>query len=161
MTAHASHQPPSRLPRALACAAALLLLAPGLLASGAGYYRWVDDKGAPQFTQRPPTDRPSEFVRTATGTSSRVETGEATEQGAATGEADQQAGAQKPAGGTLEGLPEKDPAKCEQTRNTRSILDSSARIRERGADGEYRYLTPDEIAEQKRLADEAVKIYCD
>jgi hypothetical protein len=142
------------------CAAALLRASPLLLAAGpAGYYRWIDDKGAPQFTQKPPTDRPSEFVRTATGTSSRVDAGEETAPAPAASSEEGAAG-EKPAGGALEGVPDNDPAKCEQTRNTLGILNSSARIREKGADGEYRYLTPDEIGEQKRLAEDAIKIYC-
>jgi len=141
------------------CAAALVALSPVLMAAGqTGYYRWIDDKGAPQFTQKPPADRPSEFVRTATGTSSKVEAG--SDESAPDAAADQQTAANKPATGGLEGVPDKDPAKCEQTRNTQGILNSSARIREKGPDGEYRYLNPDEIAEQKRLAEEAIKIYC-
>lgn len=145
----------------LFCAAALLALSPALFAAGqTGYYRWTDDKGATQFTQQPPPGRPSEFVRTATGTSSKVEAG-ATDSGSAPTGAEQQAAGEKPASGGLEGVPAKDPAKCEQTRNTQGILNSSARIREKGADGEYRYLAPEEIAEQKRLAEEAIKIYCD
>lgn len=147
--------------RALICAAALLL-SPALLAAGKnGYYRWTDDKGATQFSQQPPPGRASEFVRTATGTSSKVEPGEASSDTAPSPTGDQPAAAKKPAEGGLEGVPAKDQAKCEQTRGTQSILNSSARIREKGADGEYRYLSPDEIAEQKRLADEAINIYCE
>ncbi len=145
------------------CAAALLALCPAVLVAGpSGYYRWTDDKGATQFTQQPPAGRPSEFVRTATGTSSRVEAG--TTGGEAVATDDQKpadAATDQPAPSALEGVPDKDPAKCEETRSTQTILNSSARIREKGADGEYRYLNPDEIAEQKRLADEAINIYCE
>lgn len=153
---------PSLAPRTLRriCAAALLVIAPTLLAaSQTGYYRWTDDKGATQFTQQPPAGRPSEFVRTATGTSSKVESDTDSDTAPAAG-SEQQPATAKPESGGLEGVPAKDPAKCEQTKSTLGILNSSARIREKGADGEYRYLNPDEIAEQKRLADEAIKIYC-
>ena len=164
MTAHTLRSPlRSATTRALLCATALLL-SPALLAAGkSGYYRWTDDKGATQFSQQPPPGRASEFVRTATGTSSHVEAGATESDDApATGSEQQPSdGAKKPASSGLEGLPAKDPTKCEQTRNTQNILNSSARIREKGADGEYRYLNPDEIAEQKRLADEAITIYCD
>ncbi len=162
MTAHHLRPLTLRSPtgRALICAAALLLSPALLAASKNGYYRWTDDKGATQFSQQPPPGRASEFVRTATGTSSKVEAG-ATDSDAAPSPAGQPAAAKKPAEGGLEGVPAKDQAKCEQTRGTQSILNSSARIREKGADGEYRYLSQDEIAEQKRLADEAINIYCD
>ena len=80
------------------CAAALLLLSPALLAAGQnGYYRWTDDKGATQFSQQPPAGRPSEFVRTATGTSSKVEAGSTSAEESATAGANQQAAAGKPA----------------------------------------------------------------
>lgn len=141
------------------CAVTLLCTSPLLLAAGpSGYYRWVDDKGAPQFTQKPPVDRPSEFVRTATGAASAVEGSVAQP---AASEAGTEASEERQVTGGLEGVPDRDPAKCEQTRGTLGILNSSARIREKGSDGEYRYLTPAEIGEQKRLAEEAIKIYCD
>lgn len=140
------------------CAIALLSASPLLLAAGpSGYYRWVDDKGAPQFTQKPPLDRPSEFVRTATGAVTAVEGAAQGEAAPATADEPQQ----KSDAGGLEAVPQQDPAKCQQTRDTLGVLNSSARIREKGADGEYRYLTPTEIGEQKRLAEEAVKIYCE
>jgi hypothetical protein len=50
---------------------ALLAVSPALLAGPQGYYRWKDDKGQFQATQQPPGDRPSEFVRTSTGTASQ------------------------------------------------------------------------------------------
>lgn len=140
------------------CAIALLTTSPWLAAGPAGYYRWLDDDNKPQFTQQPPKDRPSEFVRVSTGTSSKVGPG-AEEMPREEGAADQSGStAARP---TLESVPDRDPAKCQQSRETLAVLNSKARIREKGADGEYRYLTPDEIAEQRKLAADAVGIYCE
>jgi hypothetical protein len=149
-------QPRLRL-RAL-CAIAMLSTTPLLLAAGnTGYYRWIDDQGAPQFTQKPPLDRPSEFIRTATGAATAVAGGG--QDGAAPAKETEQPAST--ANGGLEAVPQQDAAKCQQTRETLGVLNSSARIREKGADGENRYLTPAEIGEQKRLAEEAIKIYCE
>lgn len=139
-------------------AIALLITSPWLTAGPAGYYRWVDGDGKPQFTQQPPKDRPSEFVQVSTGASSRV--GPDTETAPAQ-PADGQPQAQPKDGPrTIESVPDRDPEKCKQAQDTLSVLNSKARIREKGTDGEYRFLNPDEIGEQKRLAAEAVGIYC-
>jgi hypothetical protein len=57
-------------------------------------------------------------------------------------------------------VPDKDPAKCKEAQDTQTLLGGHARIREKVGD-DYRYLTPEEIGEQKRIAEEAVGIYCE
>ncbi len=144
---------------------ALLAASPALLAAQAGYYRWKDDKGQFQATQQPPADRPSEFVRTSTGTSSQVAPGETSESAGSTSmppsgqTAGKPATEKKPVG--MQAVPDKDPAKCKQAQDTQMVLNSHARIREKGDNGEYRYLAPEEIAEQKKLAEESVGVFCE
>jgi len=138
------------------CALALLLASPGLLAEQTGYYRWKDDKGQMQATQQPPAGRPSEYVKLSTGKSSPA-AGEAAAAGAPKAGGNDGEQASKP----IQGVPDKDPEKCRQSKETQSVLDSHARIREKGENGEYRYLTPDEISEQKRLVKESVDVYCE
>lgn len=141
---------------------ALLAVSPTLLAGPQGYYRWKDDKGQFQATQQPPADRPSEFVRTSTGTSSQTTPGDAPGGSApapAANNASGDAAPKKPAG--MQAVPDKDPAKCKQAQETKAVLDSHARIREKGDNGEYRYLAPEEIADQKKISEEAVQIYCE
>lgn len=140
----------------------LLALAPTLMAAPQGYYRWKDDKGQFQATQQPPADRPSEFVRTSTGTASQ--TGESDQPvPAGAGDSDNNApagtAAAKPA--TLQAIPNRDPEKCRQAQDTQAVLNSHARIREKDDKGEYRYLTAEEIADQKKLAAESIGIYCE
>jgi hypothetical protein len=61
----------------------------------------------------------------------------------------------------MQAVPDKDPEKCKQAQDTQAVLNSHARIREKGEKGEYRYLAPEEITEQKRLATESVDVYCE
>jgi len=138
------------------CALALLLGASALQAEQAGYYRWKDDKGQFQATQQPPSDRPSEYVKLSTGKSTPTtpdgDSGTAPAQNTPQSKGDP---------GRLEGLPDRNPEKCKEARNTQAVLDSHARIRSKDDNGEYRYLTPEEISEQKRLAKESADIYCE
>lgn len=139
------------------CTVALLVAAPALLASPQGYYRWRDDAGVEHFTQQPPAGRKSDFVATSTGKSTAVDAGE-TATSTETKEAAKPA--TKPVTGPIQAVPDKDPEKCKQSQDTQAALNSHARIREKVGD-DYRYLTPEEIAEQKKLAQESTDIYCE
>jgi hypothetical protein len=139
------------------CTILLLGTAPALLAAQQGYYRWHDDAGAEHFTQQPPAGRKSEFIATSTGKSTAVDAGETA--GSAENKATEK-NAQKPITGPMQALPDKDPEKCKQAQETQTTLNSHARIREKVGD-DYRYLTPEEIAEQKKLAQESADVYCE
>lgn len=153
--------------RAILGATTLLALSSYAAASCNGGYRWSeikDGKTITHYTQQPPEGRASECVQISTGTRSQVNPGENDDVSKPAGKssADGQANtkpATKPVG--MQGVPDKDPEKCKQAKDTRAVLDSHARIREKGDNGEYRYLTPDEIAEQKKLADESSEVYCE
>lgn len=147
-------------------AVTLLAASSSAMAACNGGYRWSevkDGKTVTHYTQQPPEGRPSECVQISTGTRSQVNPGEASEEAApASGAKPAADGAKpdnKPKG--IQGVPDKDPEKCKQAQDTKSVLDSHARIREKGDDGEYRYLTPEEIAEQKKLAEESTGVYCE
>lgn len=143
---------PPRLHRTLLLVGALCAAASAFAANG--YYRWTDDSGKVQFSQQPPDGRPYQFVRTSTGTVEDRKPAEA----AAADEKKATAGSEFT---SMQGLPAKDPEKCQQARDNLSVLDGSARIRAKGQDGDYRFLQPEEIAEQKKRANEAVDIFCD
>lgn len=139
------------------CAVALLTAAPALLAVQQGYYRWHDDAGVEHFTQQPPAGRKSEFIATSTGKTTSVEAGET----AASAESKTAANEpKKSVTGPMQAVPDKDPEKCKQSQDTQAVLNSRARIREKVGD-EYRYLTAEEIGEQKKLAQESVDVYCE
>jgi hypothetical protein len=126
------------------------------MAAQQGYYRWHDDAGVEHFTQQPPPGRKSEFIATSTGKSTAVDAGET----AASSEAKTEKDTKKPITGPMQAVPDKDPEKCKQAQDTQATLNSHARIREKVGD-DYRYLTPEEIGEQKKLAQESVDVYCE
>lgn len=139
---------------ALALTAVALLAAATSATADSGYYRWTNDAGKVQFTQQPPAGRPYQFIRTSTGTAEQAAAEAATEAN--------KAEAATPAEPTsMEVVADKDPAKCEQARNNMAVLSGKARIRSKGEDGEYRYLTPEEIEEQRNRAVEAAEVFCE
>ncbi|MDX9873413.1 MAG: DUF4124 domain-containing protein [Spongiibacteraceae bacterium] len=141
----------------LALLAAVALMTTATAQAASGYYRWTDDSGKVQFTQQPPAGRPYQFIRTSTGT---AESAAGTATPAAREPADDAAAASQPIT-AFQGIPARDPAQCAQARSNLEVLNSSARIRGQSADGEMRYLTPDEIETQRKLAQEAADIYCE
>jgi len=152
--------------RALVGTTALLAFSAVANAACNGGYRWsetVGGKTTVHYTQQPPEGRQSECVQITTGTRSLVNPGESP-----AAEPTQAPAAGKPAEGqasakpkSLQGVPDKDPEKCKQAQDTKSVLDTKARIREKTETGEYRYLTPEEINEQRSLADESIGVFCD
>lgn len=138
------------------CTIALLAAAPALFAAQQGYYRWKDDAGNEHFTQQPPPGRKSEFVAVSTGKSTQVDAGETADSSTAKSQPKDN---NKPIG-PMQAVPDKDPEKCNQAQTTAAALNSHARIREKVGD-DYRYLTPEEITEQKKLAQDSVDVYCE
>lgn len=142
-----------------ACVTALLAVTSvAFAAPPQGYYRWKDEAGAEHFTQQPPAGRKSDFVAVSTGKSTAVAPGESIES-TGSDKAPASAGSSKPIG-PMQGVPDKDPEKCKQAQDTQGVLGSHARIREKVGE-EYRYLTPEEITEQKKLAQESANVYCE
>lgn len=139
----------------LAMLAALVVLTSASALAASGYYRWTDDAGKVQFTQQPPAGRPYQFIRTSTGTAEANQPGTPV---AAPSDGSPEQPTQPI--GAFQGVPAKDPVQCEQARTNLSVLSGSARIRAKGDDGEYRYLTPEEIDGQEKLAKEAVDVFC-
>jgi hypothetical protein len=125
-------------------------------AAKSGYYKWTDDNGKLQFTQTPPAGRPSVFVATATGEQSKSPNAEPDTQSTAA--------SNKPTGnleGTMEPIPEKDPAKCKQAKANLDSLKSKARIRLTSPDGTQRFITDEERNTQIKLAEDNISMHCD
>lgn len=121
-----------------------------------GYYRWLDDDGQPHFTQKPPIDRPSQFVETKRGYSSN-EVNPDSPPAVPPKRADS-----APASNDkqLEILPNKDPERCVQARNALQSFSRGQRVRVTDDQGETRILNQEEINTQKEKAQELIKIYC-
>ena len=139
---------------ALACL--LVVVSAGVLAKS-GYYRWLDDAGQPHFTQRPPLDRPSQFVETKRGYSDD-EANPASQPTVPPKRADSAPAQKDPK--QLEILPDKDPERCVQAKNALQSFSRGQRVRVTDDQGETRILNQDELKSQKEKAQELIGIYC-
>jgi hypothetical protein len=153
--------------RSLRCAAlALLVAASGLLGPAAlaekGYYKWMDPKGNPQHSDRPPpTGVEYEFISTDTGLSRRVSAEESrTRANPDTDNAPPPTGgAPADTGDSDQVAIEKDPALCDQARANLDTLQSKARVRIRDDQG-IRYLTEEEKEVQRQKARDLIAVHC-
>ena len=139
---------------ALACLIACL--SAGAIAKS-GYYRWLDDNGQPHFTQKPPLDRPSQFIETRRGYSSD-EINPENPQSVPPKRADSAPTDKAPK--QLEILPDKDPERCAEARNALQNFSRGQRVRVTDDQGEARILNREEMDAQKAKAQELVNIYC-
>jgi hypothetical protein len=136
----------------------LCLLLVGTALAKSGYYRWLDDEGQPHFTQKPPTDRPSQFIKTGSGHSrDDVEPPYPAEVPAKRADS---APKDKDAPEQFQVLPDKDPKRCMEARKALENFSRGQRLRVKDENGEYRLLDTEEKAEQKDRARELIDIYC-
>lgn len=118
-----------------------------------GHYRWIDDKGQVQYSDRPPEGIDAEFIKFSSRNRTRST-------GSNQGKSDDAAEAiEKKLASTLEVMPEKDPALCKQAQKNLKALEG-ARIRITEADGSKRFLTEDEKEGQRENARKFIKINC-
>lgn len=142
--------------RHAAVTAVLLTLATvTALAAKTGYYRWVDDEGKPQFTQKPPVDRPYQFVEVSTGHSQAVgdtapDTGNESENTAPKGTEDME----------VQTAAAKDPALCAQARQNLATLGAGL-IRLKQPDGSYKVLSEEDKEAQRKRAKEVADFHCE
>ncbi len=119
-----------------------------------GHWRWTDENGTVQYSDRPPEGVESEFIEFAAPRSSA----RSKSQGPVSSAAEEQQ-----AGKTfdeMEVLPEKDPELCRQAQNNLKALEA-ARIRITEPDGTKRILTEDEKETQRANANKFIELHCD
>lgn len=130
----------------------------------AGLYRWYDESGTVQYSDRPPEGVEAELVTEYGG----VLTGPGKKAAAATPAPKTTAGDTSPEPAKAEGLPEgqemevlpeKDPALCEQAKKNMEAL-KGARIRITEPDGTKRLLNEDERDTQKANAQKVIDLNC-
>lgn len=136
----------------------LIAIAPGM-AIGASVYKWTDENGVTHFGDRQPVGAASETVNVRSGTPSSSNTSRPSPQERLGDLQEQQ---QKEADQKKESVVEaarrkQREANCATARSNLDVIESNARIRIE-ENGEQRYLSPEEIAEQKakfeKIADE-------
>ena len=143
------------------CAVTIVALGSISIAAQAGntYYRWTDSVGNPVHSDRPPPAGTNyEVVSTGSSQTRKVSSSE---------------GAVAPVSDTnkeveFDGFekskteaPAKNPELCKGAKSNLETLESKARIRIKGDDGEYRYLSKEEIITQKKTARDLIDSYCE
>ncbi len=145
-----------------ACAAAVVAGMLGLasLSASAGetYYRWVDERGNPVHSDRPPP-KGVDYEVVSTGTSLMRRVG--SEEGAVPPDLEPKPGNEFDQVDTAPSQVEKNPEFCERARQNLETLNKDIRIRMRDENGEYYYLTDEQKAEQRRNAEAAIAEHCD
>ena len=136
---------------ALGLSFALLFLASSYAFSAPGkVYKWTDEKGLVHYSERPPLGVQTEIVKPETGHSEPVNYESA---------ANEKPKDEKKGDAGKSSL--KDPERCDVARKNLETLKTYARIKFKGDDGEYRFLTPDEQQQKTNEATKAIEESCE
>ncbi len=148
----------------LIAALAVLLALPATAASST-YYRWKDDQGNLVMSDRPPADSSIEFETVGPDGSLRRAPaadggGTASSRGAG-GSATPAREAGEAEAAAPSSSPPPDPELCAKARANLRTLESAARIRMQGDDGEMRFLDDEEREAQRQEALRAIEAHCE
>ncbi|MEZ5571988.1 MAG: DUF4124 domain-containing protein [Halioglobus sp.] len=135
-----------------------LSLYSSMVSAGQNVYRWMDDRGNPVNSDRPPpagTDyevisTQSSMVRSVDG-----------EEGAVPAKVKPSVGNEFEPVDTSKPKIEKNPEFCARAKENLATLDTHARIRLRDDQGEVRYLTEEEKQLERNKALDTIKHNCD
>lgn len=110
------------------------------------YYKWVDDQGVTHYGERAPKNTKAQKGKTQTGHSepsvyTPAETDKKTSAAAAS--------AKYP-----------DPARCESAKQNLETINTSSRIKVADENGEYHYLSQEDIKKRKQEAQKAINESC-
>jgi hypothetical protein len=122
------------------------------------YYRWKDDRGNPVHSDRPP---PAGIDYEVVSTGSNLKRDVSATEGAVPPEIEPRVGNEFEQ--TRTGLPtvEKNPEFCRRAQQNLESLDTAPRIRVRDDQGEYRYLSDEERAAERKKALDAIRVHCE
>jgi hypothetical protein len=132
----------------------LCLAGLSLTASAGTYYRWVDDQGITHYTAAPPQGIKSEKV-TSYNHGSSASAPNAEQKNATDAVAGENPEAQSAPPANL-----KDPERCAAAKKRADTLQNNNRIRMQSDDGEYRFLSQEEIQEELVKSQQAIEQSC-
>lgn len=131
--------------------------------AGGKYYKWVDDAGVIHYGENPPDASKAQVVNVHTGvptgtpaTEEDLEKKQAKLMGGADAVAEEKKEEKAVADENAKVIKEN----CEIYKQNLSALKNSARIREKDAKGEYRYLTEEEKAGRTKAAETYIQENC-
>jgi Domain of unknown function (DUF4124) len=124
-----------------------VLFCQNALAAKGKIYKWVDNQGVTHYSANPELNNPAEIIKPKTGHSDPVTYTAPTTPNTKNQTAKQES--------------QKDPERCESARKNQSTLKTFSRIKTKGEDGEYYYLSQDEQQQKLNEAEQAVAESCD
>jgi hypothetical protein len=142
----------------------MLLLAVVIMTGNQGiagntHYRWLNDRGEPVYSDRPP---PQGVEYEVISTSSSFKRAVSADEGAVPLETESRVGNEFEQIDTAEQKRQKkNPELCQRARTNLEALTSSDQVKIRNDQGEIRLLTPEEMQIQRVTAEEQVRVYCD
>ena len=143
---------------ALIITAATLALSSISASAGKTYYRWVDDRGDPVHSDRPP---PKGIDYEVVSTGSTLIRPVESNMGVVPLETEPRAGNDFEQVDEEEAKIVKNPEYCQRARDNLETLGSSARIRLRDDEGQFRYINEEEKAIQRQQALDAIDVHCE
>jgi hypothetical protein len=125
----------------------------------AAHYRWMNDRGEPIFSDRPP---PQGVDYEVISSSSNFKRAVSAEEGAVPLETQPRVGNEfeQTHAAAAERL-KKNPELCQRARTNLEAMTSSAKVQVRNDQGEIRLLTPEEMEVQKQTAKAQISVYCE
>jgi hypothetical protein len=137
---------------------AVLLLPLSGASAGETLYRWLDDRGNPVNSDRPPPKGVEyEVISTSSSMVRKVDSDE----GAVPLEVKSTASNDFEVVDTSTPRIEKNPEFCQRAQDNLTQLDTHARIRLRNEEGEIRYLDEEEKAAERQKALDAIEAFCE
>lgn len=139
--------------------ALILAMAPAMI-NAATVYKWTDADGVTHFGDRQPTGTQAEQIRVKSGQPSSANTHSSAQQQLKEMEKRQQAASEE-SNETDAAVTRQAQRKtnCDAAQQNLEIISNNARIRIT-EDGEQRFLTPDEVSQQKQTYEDIVEQNC-
>jgi hypothetical protein len=139
---------------------AVLLVAVPATSSAASVYKWTDEKGVTHFGDRQPTGQQAETVSVRTGKASENSRQSPQERVDALESRKAEEAEQREENAVEKARRKQREANCQTARSNLSILKRNSRIRVEEA-GEQRYLSEEEIEEQRKKFEVVAEENCD
>ena len=126
--------------------------------AGSTHYRWINERGDPVYSDRPPPEGVDYEVVSAGSTLKRSVSAD---EGAVPLEVEPRVGNEFEQIDTADKGPRKNPELCARARTDLEALTSADQVKVRNDQGEVRLLSPEEMQIERARAQEQVKVYCD
>ncbi len=140
---------------------AVVLIGMCLPAFAAGVYKWVDENGVIHYSDKKPDHQSSEQLNVRTSPAPKAQDRpSAQDQNKALSDKNEVERLRKQQAEETAQADARQSERCDAARKNLETLRTTARIREEGADGELRYLTPEDILDRKKQSQSILENEC-